>query len=531
MSLPKFKVRSGQREFERGVEQHRISGLLARRQYGKTTIAARIALKKMMKVAGHTVIFGSVKLDLGREIVRKEADALQRVFALLAQQAAEAKTKLEAVETTGNKTVTEVSADDWADLYEHSRLEFRLFHSRSVYSRTKVVALTPDAVGETGDLILDEIGRAKHFGDVLEAVMPIIAANPDFRCIYTTTPPPDDTHVSFDLLAPPIDAELPVNPKGNWYRSDLGVWVLRITAEDAYADGVMLYDDDTGQPISPAESRARSNDKDAWDRNYGCHFVFGGTAACSLMLLNTAQQRGIGQCLFVQVDNDLSFDIALAFLRAHLTNGPVGIGVDIATTTKGTSNPTGVTVTEKIGVEKIQRLVITWKTWDPDIATERIERIVDCVYRRPDGGRARRLATDGTNERYYAISLSRALAGAIPVDIVVMSEGIEVPGNEKPINYKTHLSSRYVGELEDNHLTLPPERYIKDDHRLVKKDRGLFVCEPDAQGRHGDTFSSGMLADWAVESTSGAITREVMGQIRMGQNSTIRPAFVPRRLT
>ncbi len=84
-----FRVRAGQREFERGVERHRLSGLLARRQYGKTTIASRIALKKMMKAAGHTVIFGSVKLDLGREMVRKESDAMQRAFQLLAEQAAD----------------------------------------------------------------------------------------------------------------------------------------------------------------------------------------------------------------------------------------------------------------------------------------------------------------------------------------------------------------------------------------------------------------------------------------------------------
>jgi hypothetical protein len=229
-----FKVRSGQRKFERGVEQHRVSGLLARRQYGKTTIAARIALKKMMKQAGHTVVFGSVKVDLGREIVQKEAGELQRAFGLLALQAEELETKLDAVDEHG-KSVAEVSPDDWSDLYEHSRLEFRLYHSRSIYARTKVVALTPDAVGETGDLILDEVGRVKNFRDVLEAVMPIIASNPEFRCVYTTTTPPDDAHPSFDLLAPPLGAELPINPKGNWYRSELGVWVLRVTAEDAYA--------------------------------------------------------------------------------------------------------------------------------------------------------------------------------------------------------------------------------------------------------------------------------------------------------
>jgi hypothetical protein len=177
----KFKVRAGQKEFERGVDEHRVAGLLARRQYGKTTIASRIALKKMMRHAGHTVVFGSVKIDLGREIVRKEAEAMQRAFAMMAAsvkgggllQAADA-----ARSVKGTEKQPEFSADDWAEIYEACRLEFRLWHDRTTYSRTKVVALNASAVGETGDLILDEVGRVKNFRDVVEAVMPIIASNP-----------------------------------------------------------------------------------------------------------------------------------------------------------------------------------------------------------------------------------------------------------------------------------------------------------------------------------------------------------------
>ncbi len=153
-----FEVRAGQRAFELGVTRHRLAGLLARRQYGKTTLAARIALRKMMKVAGHTVVFGSVKLDLGREIVRKESEAMQKAFALLA---AETKGKggiVLADAQKGKEILAGISADDFAELYESQRLEFRFHHSPGVYSRTKVVALTPSAVGETGDLILDEIG-------------------------------------------------------------------------------------------------------------------------------------------------------------------------------------------------------------------------------------------------------------------------------------------------------------------------------------------------------------------------------------
>jgi hypothetical protein len=484
-----MKVRAGQREFELGVERHRITGLLARRQYGKTTIASRIALKKMMKIAGHTVVFGSVKLDLGREIVRKEADALQHTIRLIVEDGV----KLELAEAGRSKPLpANLTADDFADVYEGQRLEFRLYHSRTVYSRTKVVALTPSAVGETGDLILDEVGRVKNFREVWEAVKPIIASQPAFRCVLTTTPPPDDTHYSFDLLAPPVGAELPVNPRGNWYRSELGVQVLRVTAWDAYADGIPLYDDDTGAAISPEESRARDHDKDAWDRNYGCRFVLGGTAAVGLLVLDTAQQRGVGQCACIQVESDADFHRALRWYAEHTDmRATVGIGVDLATTEKATSNPTALAVVERRGVELVVRLVLTWKTKDPAIARDRILRVVQAV-RRGDGSRprpARKLCVDATNERYFADDLARALRSEVPVEKVIASERLERPGRE-PMIRKTWQGSQLVGELEDNHVTLPPERYVREDFRLVKKEKGAFVCEPDVNGRHGDTFDA-----------------------------------------
>lgn len=508
-----FRIRAGQREFLRGVEQHRVTGLLARRQYGKTTIASQISLKKMMKKSGHTVVFGSVKLDLGREIVRKEAEALQKAFALLAQQAAEADTLLDVVDDEKGSSVAKLNLDDWSDLYEHSRLEFRLYHSRSVYSRTKVVALTPAAVGDTGDLILDEVGRVKNFQGVLEAVMPIISSNPEFRCIYTTTPPPDDSHPSFDLLAPPVGTDLPVNPRGNWYRSELGVWVLRITAQDAYADGVPLYDDDTGAPITPEESRKRAPDKDAWDRNYGCRFVLGGTSACGIQQIDTAQRRGIGECALFQIQNDLEFDAALLWLVEHLTAGRVGLGWDLATTTNETSNPSAFSALEEMGVELILRAVFTWKTADPDVAMERARRIALAIKARKSGGPARKLCVDATNERYFAMSVRKELAGIVPVELVIGSETIQVPGQEEPITMKQYLGGELVAELDDNHLWLPPERYLREDWRLVKKDRGQFVCTPDSDGRHGDTFDGTKLGRHALKSSGGAFTLETARQV------------------
>lgn len=496
-----FRVRAGQAEFERGVREHRVAGLLARRQYGKTTIASRIALFKMMKRAGHTVIFGSVKVDLGREIVRKEAEALQKAFTALASTATGAKQMLSLADASSGKALpAALSADDFAELYEATRLEFRLYHSQSIYSRTKVVALTPDAVGETGDLIMDEVGRVRDFAAVLEAVMPIISSNPEFRAIYTTTPPPDDTHPSYALLAPPISAELPINPRGNWYRSELGVHVLRITAEDAYADGVPLYDDDTGAAITPAESRQRASDKDAWDRNYDCKFILGGTAAVGLAVLDTAQRRGIGECQFFNAASDLDFSASLHWVARSLGTGRAGLGWDLATTTKKTSNPSSVTVLEERGVEKIARAIIIWKTADPAIAMERMRQIVLAVAARREGGPARRLCVDATGERYFAASVRTALGDLLTVELVVASERIEVPGAE-PMTLKQHLGGLLVGEIDDNHLLLPPERYVKEDFRLVKKERGEFVCEPDVNGRHGDTFDSTKLANYALSSS------------------------------
>jgi len=285
------------------------------------------------------------------------------------------------------------------------------------------------------------------------------------------------------------------------------VWVLRITAWDAYADAVPLYDDDSGAPLSPEESRARAHDKDAWDRNYACRFVLGGTAACGLLQLDTAQRRGIGSCHLVQVNNDLEFHQALSYAAAASAQtignwqsaiGNIGLGWDLATTTSETSNPSSLTVLQQVGQDLLARAVITWKTADPDVALERVRRIVEAT-------RPRRLCIDATNERYFAQTCRKELGPLVPVELVIGSETIDVPGEPAPITMKQYLGAQLVAELDDNHLTLPPERYLREDWRLVRKEKGQFVCEPDANGRHGDTFDSTKLALRALRSTAGAL--------------------------
>ena len=138
----------------------------------------------------------------------------------------------------------------------------------------------------------------------------------------------------------------------------------------------------------------------------------------------------------------------------------------------------------------IERAVFVWKTDDPDLAEERLTRIVRAINNRPKGGRVRRLCQDATNEKYFCKRIKKALGALVPVENLVSSETREMPNGEK-ITMKQLLGSQYVAVLNDNQLTLPPERYLYEDHRLPKKEKGTFVCEADDKGRHGDTFDSG----------------------------------------
>ena len=527
-----LKFRAGQKSFVRGVDRYGVTGFLARRQYGKTTILASISLKKMMKQRGHTVIFGSVKLSLGREVVRKESEIIRKAIAALQADVAETAGQLKTVDASTGKSLDKLRDDDYAEMFEAQKLEFRYYHDRLDYSRTKVVALEPDTVGETGDLICDEISRKLNWPEVWEAIEPIAQSNPDFRVIFATTPSPDDAHLSNEMLVPPVGTPLPVNPAGNWYRSDFGIWVLRVDAFDAFADGVPVYDLETREPLDPTEHRRRANDKDAWDRNYGCKFVLGGTSAVGVVQLNSAQTRGVGQCAFFLCEDDGDFDRALDFVAAHIGGGKIACGWDLATTEKEASNPSAFSVVEDIdGLNWKAVAVIAWKTADPDVALARATQLVQVVNMRPVGGRARGLAIDATNERYFAVRVQRALSALVPVELVIASETVEQPGSE-PITKKALLGNTLAADINENRATLPPEKYIKEDFRRVKRDRGSFACEMGPNGEHGDTFDGVKLGVYKLRGGSGgAITAETLQKIRIGGGRASRtPIFIPHRL-
>jgi len=274
-----------------------------RRQAGKSFTAAAKALRRMMMIRGLLSVFCSASVNLGVEFVRKEAMIwalmLDKYRRLVKDQG------LRLTSSADDERGNLLDLDAIADLFEHQKLETKIWHDRTTYSRSIVVAPNPDtAVGWTGDIWLDEFGRMPEFKDVLEAVLPFMSSNPQFRLLGITTPPPDDKHYSWELTIPP-EQEFKTNPKGNWYRSAAGYMCHRVDAWDAHAAGVPMFDDQTRQPISPEEHRARAFDKQAWDRNFGLRFITGGQAAVSLPALQLAMAGGTSGCLGVDITEEI----------------------------------------------------------------------------------------------------------------------------------------------------------------------------------------------------------------------------------
>jgi len=454
----------------------------------------------------------------------------------------------------------------------------------------------------SGTVLLDEVAFIRNLKELMNALLPVITTDKSFKLILATTPPEfDDTHYSFELLAPPAGIEFPPKAAGNWYTSESQIRVHRADAFDTALAGKKIFDLKSGNEITPTEAFQRAPNKDGHRIAHWLTWMLGGSAACDLLKLRTAQERGIKQCQNFQINSDADMTPALNWLyesvggRQTLTsplpsplpaagsgegtaagqqsnfgkpcagsrsfspphnpspayptnydiyqwNRPggdlpssyyelsksyseavrrreeaaarsgsspasslrVGLGFDVATSTKGKSNPSVVSLLEEHGPEWIVRCRFIWKTKDPETANQRILSILNVLERR--GVRPRALAQDATNERYYAEQNRKYFRAKVPVMLVVASETVDKPSLDKPTNWKEYLGNQLVAKLDDNNLTLPPDEYTRTDYRLVMKDRGRFVCEPNDQGMHGDCFDADKLAGHALTATSSRRT-------------------------
>lgn len=497
-----------QRAYQKATFRHKagILGKIWRRQSGKSHALGSEGLDTMLGWPGITCVFMSAAIRLGMENLRKEAEIWRKFVADLRQAGQHITTSAD--DDRGEM----IDVDKVADMLDHSKLELKIWHDHVTYSRSIVIAPNPDtAVGFTGWLFLDEVGRMPNFREVWEAAEPFAASNPEFRIRLATTPPPDDSHYSYEILAPKLDEVFPVSPVGNFYRSEAGFLMHRLDAWDAQAAGIPIYDSETRQPISPEEARAKAWDRDAWDRNFGTKFLRNtGTAAITSADMQLAQSRGqeedvgIGVALMEQLPQNSAELEALvrSYLPAdwvqRIGRHRVGLGLDLATSDKVGSNPSALVVTEGVGRMRCERLVLAFKSRDEGVTTQIVEMMVADL-RRAGIHNIAGLAIDSSNEVFFAQRLRKSLSRlGIRVVLVAGGENVKHRGSEAPA--KVVLGNLYCNLYSDAFISCPSGLWMAEDRRLVRRVNGSFAANVLPDGRHADTFDGGKLANWMLES-------------------------------
>jgi len=526
------------------VRAERVVVAFWARRCRKSTNLGAIAFDEMSAESGKTVISASASLLLGTELVNmtvsateqailvsSEAEAVQSIFE---NQAATEQLDFKCANAETGKIYHGMTREDFADLYKSKRLEMRLYHDRTAYSRQLVIAPNPaTARGWRGTVFRDEAGftPANLEAALREAVDPMFRDQPDLKMIYASNLPRDDRHPFFEMTLPQDGfTEFPVNKSGNFYRGQNGILIHRVTLRDAYSAGHMLYDN-KGQPMTYEQFARMPGNKPQMPFNYDLEHKMGGSAAIDLLAILTAQQRGAQSCAFVYVDDEADFQRVLHLLRGLLGAGAIGVGLDPATTNKQTSNPSAITITEQTGVSRAQRMVICWKEKEPSVVIDRMKRIFETIATRPAGGKTRRFCALATSERYFCKLLADAVRHLVPTDLLIESESIHPPGYDEPVNFKTYLGDIYSAAINDNRYDLPSGEYFKADQRATIKSGGRYECAVDSlTGAHGDTFSSGSAAEYALINTRGAITDPSV--IRLGGNGPSQSRlFTPRYLS
>jgi len=505
------------------VREVRQIALYWARRCRKSTTLGDIAFDEMSKEAGRMVIAASASLLLGKElvgvtlsaaeqamIVLNEASAVRSVFEI---GAGEKNLDFKVADSAKDKVLTGLTPEDFAELYQSSRMELRLYFDRTHYSREQVIAPNPATARSWRATVLrDESGftNPNFETDLRNATDPMMRDTPDLKIIYASNLSSNDRHPYFqttmprEITAETEDEQFPANPGGHLYIGQDGILVHRVSLKDAYAAGHKLFDD-RSEPMSYEQCKVFPQFKSGWDETYALNHKTGGAGAIDFTALLSGQRRGVGQCNFVYVEGEGDMQRARRLLAAVLTEGPVGIGWDVASTTGVTSNPTSVTFTENCGGERRQRLVVVFKQGIGKIARYWVRSLIEVVRARHSGGGARRLCIDGSNERLFAKDTQEEFAEIIPVEIVLNGSNVDPlpPGYLATINYKTFLGDLYCAAVNDYRTALPPDEYIKTDHLLPLKSGGMYVCTPNASGMHGDTFDSGKLAEYALMSHAG----------------------------
>jgi len=473
----------------RKLKQLRMAVLLWRRQGGKTTLLSWIILRHLAEAPGSFITFVSASLSVGTEIPHRTTQLFNELLDILRNVSGD---KGPRIESNGEG----LDEDKLVDMFKQGKLEIHFRHSKTVVSRMKVIAPNiATARGYSGWVIMDEIGFIPNFKEILEAVEPIISRDPTFVLIMATTYPNDDAHFCYELTDPEPGTTFDHCAEGNWYVSQMGVHVHRVDAWDAELAGVPLYEMNSGAKLTPEQHRAQAFDKDAWDRNYGLIKVLGGTSAIGILQMNDAQDRGAKlECLAAEKELPDGW-------ADKMSDAPWAIGYDPATTENKKSNPSSIVVTQETGPrEYAERFVFRFKTADDRKAKDFIRAIIETGTEKA-GRPPKGLAIDGTSEKYFARQVKSEFSRHCPVHVLVSSNTIVYQGDM--LTMKAFLGQEYVNAYDGNSIAIPPNKWVKEDRRLVKKAKGSFDNNVDASGNHGDTFDGGKNAFYVLRRKGG----------------------------
>lgn len=179
----------------------------------------------------------------------------------------------------------------------------------------------------------------------------------------------------------------------------------------------------------------------------------------------------------------------------------LSLGLDVGTTAKKKSNPSVLSLCQKVGHEHRFPLIVRYKSKDPAVTIALIEEILKGVASL--GLRIRRLCIDATSEKFFAVAVRRHFAGRLQVDLIVSSEATEY-GGERML-WKAYLGNLFVNTIEDGYMALPADPWVKTDVRSVTSEKGTFEAEVLEDGGHGDVFDGCKLALHGQIAKGGAV--------------------------
>lgn len=178
----------------------------------------------------------------------------------------------------------------------------------------------------------------------------------------------------------------------------------------------------------------------------------------------------------------------------RLGQGPLSVGLDLATTEKRTSNPSALTLSEQQGPQVVEWLNVRWKTSDDRVTKAVLRHVCEGLATRRR--RLRAISVDASNERFLCAQLAREFSVYAPIRLVVSGEKTTWKGEE--MTFKQLLGTLYSALYEDALIASAEAQWLGDDRRLVRREKGSFVADLGPNGEHGDTFDSGKLAYWGL---------------------------------